>query len=61
MKVLVVLYVTGDGRQTYCIYYGGTDEADSEFEIMASNDPKVRERGRIWVTSKAKLENWADL
>lgn len=52
---LLVLYLAKEGlRQTYCIYAGGHEEADSEFKIMKDEDPELIEVGRIWVNERTE-------
>jgi hypothetical protein len=58
-RALIVLYSKGNGEQSWCMYYGGTEEANREYECMLKSDPERTERGRIWITTTAKVVFWA--
>lgn len=46
---LVVLYHSDRNGQTWSVYRGGSEEADSEFELMRKSDKTVQECSRIKV------------
>lgn len=61
--ILLVLYSGELKKNSYCLYYGGVKEADSELPLIREEDPTVIERGRIWIevtetwTAKAKAQS----
>jgi hypothetical protein len=59
-RTLVVLYDSRKtNRQFWHVYYGGKEEADRETGLMMKGDQTLTERGRIWITTTAKIETWA--
>ncbi len=50
---LLVLYRDKDLKQTWCIYAGGKEEADSELDL---HEDGTEEISRIWVNTTAKIE-----
>lgn len=49
---LLVLYRDAKMTQSWCLYHGGTAEADNEFKILTKNKSGLREHGRIWVVQE---------
>lgn len=46
--VLIVLYQCNTD-QFWCAYSGGSEEADTEWDLIAKENPGVIEKGRLWV------------
>jgi len=51
-KILIVLYRSEKKSQFWCGYWGGDEEAASEWKLLAKENPGLEEAGRFWAQVK---------
>jgi hypothetical protein len=54
-KILVLYLDEKNGRQSWCMYHGGKEEADGESKMMMDGNEHLKEHGRIEIQTTANL------